>query len=222
MSQELSVPVYGQDGKETSKLSINIDDLGGKVKLRLLKEVVSIQENNQRQGNRKTKTRGQIQGTSQKPWRQKGLGRARSGNKNSPIWVGGAVAHGPKNQNFTKQIPLKMKRGALGSALISKIQSEEIRVVENLDFTSPKTKEAVKLLANLKVVGSVLVANDKIDFNSILSFQNLEKPNKLKTIPASDVNAYEVMKRKNFVITKSGLESLVEKIVKTRNVGVSA
>lgn len=222
MSTELSVPVYGLDGKETSQLKINLDDLGGFVKLRLLKEVVSIQENNQRQGNRRTKTRGQIQGTSAKPWRQKGLGKARSGNKNSPIWVGGATAHGPKNQNFTKQIPLKMKRGALGSALISKMQSEEIRIVENLDFASPKTKEAIKVLANLNVNGSVVVANDKLDFNSILSFQNLEKPNRLKTIPAADVNAYEVMKRKYLVITKVGLEELIKKIANIRTVGVPA
>jgi len=222
MSQELVIPVYSGDGKETSKMSINIDDLGGMVKLRLLKEVVTILENNTRQGTRCTKTRGKIQGTSKKPWRQKGLGRARSGNKNSPIWVGGATAHGPKNQDFKKDIPLKMRRGALGSALISKIQSEEIRVVDSLDMDVIKTKNALKLLENLKIKKSITIANHNNNINSRLSFRNVENVIKAKTIASQDLNAYEVMKRKYLIITQKGLEDLVAKIAKIRLVGVNS
>jgi large subunit ribosomal protein L4 len=203
-------------------MTINLDDLGGKVKLRLLKEVVLRLETNQRQGNRRTKTRGKIAGTSAKPWRQKGTGRARSGNKNSPIWVGGATAHGPKNQNFHKDIPIKMKRAALGSALISKIQNEEIIVIDSLEFDKPKTKEAIELLNNLKIEKSICIANDKHDLDIIKSFNNLKTPRKIETCPAIDLNAFEIMKRKNLLITQKGLESIIEKVAKTATSGAKA
>lgn len=104
---------------------------------------------NKRVGTACTKTRAEVRGSGAKPWAQKGHGRARAGHRRSPIWVGGGIAFGPKPKDFGYTIPKKMKRAAMKSILSLKLQEKRLKVVENFSLESGKTKDLVKILANL-------------------------------------------------------------------------
>ncbi|MBD3218705.1 MAG: 50S ribosomal protein L4 [candidate division Zixibacteria bacterium] len=167
---------------------------------------------NQRQGTHSTKTRMEVRGGGAKPWRQKGTGRARAGSNNSPIWVGGGRAFGPKPKNYNKPIPRRLKRQALYSAFSSKAADERIMVIEQPELEKPKTRTVVEFLAGLDLYGSkVLILNEEQNRNFELSCRNIPGVSYMR---AKLINAYHLLNADYLLMTESALKEIEEVFAK--------
>jgi len=154
-----------------------------------------------------TKTRSQVSGGGKKPWGQKGRGGARAGSTRSPIWVGGGVAHGPKNnRNYNLKVNKKQKKLALLYALEQKAQKGSLFVVESIKIESGKTKDAAAVLKKLDV-RDALVVKEALDEKSFLAFRNL---NNSYLIESSELNAYLASTYHSVIIEKAVLDSIVK------------
>ncbi|MFH1701329.1 MAG: 50S ribosomal protein L4 [Candidatus Zixiibacteriota bacterium] len=163
---------------------------------------------NQRQGNASTRVRGEIRGGGAKPWRQKGTGRARSGTIRSPLWRGGGIVFGPHPRCYYNRMPKKQKRLALKSVFSDKAKTENIRVLDKLDFPDKKTKNLKTLLGNLELVGKkVLVLDEGMNPNPYWAARNLTG---VKVVRARLANAYDVLHADVLLITQSGLKEIAE------------
>jgi large subunit ribosomal protein L4 len=202
----VELQVFDADGKEKEKISFDESVFGDKVKTRTLREVVFAYEANRRQGTMNTKNLSDVQGSNKKPWKQKGTGRARTGQKHAPHRIKGSVAHGPHPRGFRVRVPAKMRQLALQSALLAKFKDGEVAVVDGLTFDKPRTKKFAKLLENSGLnKGTLLVGLDKEDQNFYLSARNV--PGSLvRTI--GRFNAYEVLRQRRMLLTRDALEAL--------------
>ncbi len=163
-----------------------------------------------RRGTASTKNRTNVRGGGAKPWRQKGTGRARAGSNCSPIWRGGGVIFGPMPRDFSKKVNKKVRKLALKRAFTSKLEEENVIVVDEIKFDEPKTKNAVAVLKNIKILSNALIIVDNSDDkNVMLSFKNL--PNVLLVKPDA-VNVYNLLYFNKIVITKSALETFSNKL----------
>lgn len=181
----MEAKVYNGKGEVVQTISLPEALFGVRAERDLLHQVVTTMQANKRTPIAHTKTRGEVSGGGKKPWRQKGTGRARHGSIRSPLWRGGGVAHGPRNdKDYTRTIPRKMKARALAMVLSSKWKDGEIIFVDTLNFTEPKTKTASAFLGTLaKETGltklsykkgkRALVATVGQDKNAEKSFRNL-------------------------------------------------
>jgi large subunit ribosomal protein L4 len=164
---------------------------------------------NLRQGNASTKNRGAVSGSGRKPWRQKGTGRARAGSVRSPLWHKGGKTFGPHPRDFSFDVPKKVKRIALAEAVNSKFQNKQLFCVEDLKENITKTKDLVKILKNLKLSGKVLAILDGCH-------EGIERVSKnvygLTYICSTDVNAYDVLRHKYLLLSKTGLKKLVNRL----------
>ena len=139
----METTVFTKDGKESGKVTLPEAVFGAKWNPDLVHEVVVSMQSNARSGNAHTKDRGEVSGGGKKPWRQKGTGRARHGSRRSPIWVGGGVTHGPRNEkDYGKKINKKVRAKALASTLSKKHADGEVIFVDALSFDAPKTADA--------------------------------------------------------------------------------
>ncbi|MBN1799086.1 MAG: 50S ribosomal protein L4 [Spirochaetales bacterium] len=145
----MKTKVYSKQGKVTKEITLNDEVFDSKVRQGTIYEAIKNELANSRVGTACSKGRGEITASTQKPWRQKGTGRARSGDRKSPLWVGGGVAFGPKPRDFSYRIPKKMKRLAFKSILSLKTKEERLKVVEDFSVDSGKTKDLLKILKNL-------------------------------------------------------------------------
>lgn len=200
------LPLYSKDGKSAGTVKVNEKLFGELVRKKLLHQVVVIHEANQREGNAHTKTRGEVEGSAKKLWPQKHTGRARMGTKRSPIWVKGGIVFGPRKKEYRLGITDSMRRAALDSALLGKILDKEVAVVEGLSFDKPKTKAMSGLIKSIGLKRSVLLAVGKHDPNVWLSSRNIQK---LSVRPVRELNAYDVVKHKDLLLTKEALDALV-------------
>jgi len=142
--------IYNIEGKEVSKVSVPEAVFGLAWNGDLVHQVVTSIESSKRHSIAHTKDRGEVRGGGKKPWRQKGTGRARHGSRRSPIWVGGGVTFGPRNEkDYTRKVNKKMKTKALYTILSQKLRDGEILFVDSIAFTEPKTKEAKQVLSGL-------------------------------------------------------------------------
>ncbi len=174
----------------------------------LVHQIATSQMSNRRQVVAHTKTRGEVSGGGKKPWRQKGTGKARHGSIRSPIWVGGGVTFGPRNErNFKKDVPKKMKRKALFMLLTEKLKNDSLIIVDSFDIKEIKTKEVKKMIDSLDLKGSVLIALEDLNETIIKSVRNIEK---VATIQAKDLNCLDVLSYKYLVVTKKGIEKISE------------
>lgn len=149
----MEAKIYNQTGKEAGKVKLPEGIFGLPWNADLVHQVVVSMRSNDREAIAHTKTRGEVRGGGKKPWKQKGTGRARHGSTRSPIWVGGGVAHGPRNdKNFTRKINKKMKAKALFTILSQKMRDGEILFVDSLSFSEPKAKDAKAILSSLSGV----------------------------------------------------------------------
>jgi large subunit ribosomal protein L4 len=187
---------------------VDIATLGDKVKKRLLFDAVHMYESRKRVGTASTKTRSEVAGSSHKPWRQKGTGRARAGTRKSPIWRGGGVTFGPKPRDYSYSLPRKALREALRSAVLSKFRDDEVRLVEALSFEEPSTKTMAALLKDAGIEGACLVVTAERDAGVYLSCRNLRN---VSCMPVSDLNAYDVLKHRNMVMTDDACAKMLER-----------
>lgn len=170
---EIKAPLFAADGTSKGDIELDAAVFGIEPNLPVLHQVITAQLAAKRSGTSSTKTRGEVRGGGRKPWRQKGLGRARQGSIRAPHWVGGGVAHGPKPRDFSQRTPKKMKRLALRSALSARASEEAVKVIEDFDWSAPKTKQAVSLLRAIGADGKSLVVLGKLDGAAGRSFRNL-------------------------------------------------
>lgn len=201
------VNVYNMLGEQVEEIELNEDVFGVEVNEHVLYEVVKNQLANKRQGNQSVKTRAEVRGGGRKPWRQKGTGRARHGSTRSPIWVGGGVTFAPKPRDYSYKVPKKVKRLAMKSALSSKVLSEELIVLEELNLQEPKTKEMAKILSNIKAGKKTLIIMDEKNMNVIKSAKNI--PN-TKTALVNTLNVYDILNSDSFIITKDAVTKVEE------------
>src|ERR1700735_5511988 len=149
----MNADVYNLQNEKVGTMELPADIFGARWNAALVKQVIDAQLANRRSPWAHTKTRGEVSGGGKKPWRQKGTGRARHGSTRSPLWVGGGVAHGPRNdKNFSRKINKKMKAKALYTILSRKMKDGEVLFVDSFTFKAPKTKEALSVLKNLSTV----------------------------------------------------------------------
>jgi len=158
-------------------------------------------------GTHDTKTRGEVSGSGRKPWRQKGTGRARAGSRRSPLWRGGGVVFGPHPRDYGYKLPKKVRRLALKSALSSKVEAGEIKVLDQLTIDQPKTKEMVQVLKNLDIDNKALVVTAGADQNVYKSARNIPG---VKSLPANSLNVYDLLAFGTLVITKDAVNTVEE------------
>lgn len=170
---DVKAPLFTSDGTSKGDIELDAEIFGIEPNLDVLHQVITAQLAAKRSGTASTKTRAEVRGGGRKPWRQKGLGRARHGSIRSPQWVGGGIAHGPKPRDFTQRTPKKMKRLALRSALSARASEAAVKVIEDIDWAAPKTKQALSLLQAIGAEGKALVVLGKLDGIAGRSFRNL-------------------------------------------------
>lgn len=202
---EIKAPLFSRDGAEKGEVTLDAELFGIEPNVHVIHQVVTAQLAGRRRGTHSTKTRAEVRGGGRKPWRQKGLGRARHGSIRSPQWVGGGIAHGPKPRDYSQRTPKKMKRLALRSALSARASESAIKVVEDFEWDAPKTKSAAALLASIGVDGKVLVVLDKRDVNAQLAFRNIPS---VRLAEAGHVTTYDVMWAEDLVFSASTVASL--------------
>jgi len=197
-----------KNGKEKGEVEVREEVFSYPVKEHLLYESVVNYMANKRRGTASTKTRGEVSGGGRKPWRQKGTGRARAGSIRSPLWRKGGTVFGPKPRDYSYRLPKKERRNALKSALALKFSEDRLLIFESLDFASPKTKEAAKLLNELKLDSALVVENHQ-NRNLFLSLRNLPR---VKAIDQSQLSPYDILNHDWLVFTKKSFESLLERL----------
>ena len=196
-----TVDVYNADGKVVGNMDLNENVFGVTVRSDVMHEVVVNYLANQRQGTQSTRTRTEVRGGGAKPWRQKGTGRARQGSIRAPQWVGGGVALGPKPRDYRYTVNKKVRRMALKSALSSKVEENEIIVLDAFSCDEIKTKQVTTLLKNLNVNEKALIVLPENDKNVVLSARNIKG---VDTTYVGAINTYEVLNHTKCIILKDG------------------
>ena len=205
----ISVPIRDTSGGESGSYEFDPADLvkGGELNRQLMHDAVVMYESNRRVGTVQTKSRGMVRGSTKKLFRQKGTGRARAGNARTPVRRGGGHAFGKKPRDFSYRLPKKAVRQAARMALLSKFQDGQAVVLGDWDCSAPKTKPVVAALKALGVDGSsVLITTDGVDQNLYRSARNIED---VQVLPASDLNAYALLRHRNFIVTVSAMDGLL-------------
>ena len=162
-----------------------------------------------RSGTACTKTRAEIKGTGAKPYRQKGTGRARAGSNKSPVRVGGGVAFGPRPRVYIKKVNKKVRQLALKRAFSERIKDTNVHIVDHLDFTDHKTKNAVKLLNNLNLERKTLMIVKDYTDNTLLATDNISNVLLMK---AASVNVYQLLNYKNVLFSEDAIKAFVERL----------
>jgi len=203
----MSVPVYSLLGKATGSMILPKEIFGVTVNKALLAQAMRVYTNNQKTHPGSTKTRGEVKGSTAKIYRQKGTGRARHGGIRAPIFVGGGIVFGPKPRKVTLDLPKKMKKAALVSALSSKMADKNISGVSGLEKMTGKTKEAFGMMSKINSGKSTLIIIGENQDIVVRAVRNLPK---VMVLPASQINAYEVLKHHSLLITKEAISKLGE------------
>ena len=201
----INVPVYDSSGNPLEDTSLSEEKFGDKVHRELLRDVVIMHEANHRRGTASTKTRGKVKGGGRKPWMQKHTGRARAGSIRSPLWKGGGVIFGPHPRDYSYSMNRKAKKVALQSAILSKLQDNQVVLIDKLEFDSPSTKKMANLLKSLGIKESCLIVIPELNETIWKSSRNIYN---LKVRVASDLNAYDVIKYKKVLIVKDVLDNI--------------
>lgn len=195
---DITAPLFKADGTRSGEIVLDTEIFGIEPNMAVLHQVVTAQLAAARAGTASTKTRAEVRGGGRKPWRQKGLGRARHGSIRSPQWAGGGIAHGPRPRDYTQRTPKKMKRLALRSALSARAAEQAVLIVDEFDWTAPKTKQAVSLLAAMGVGGKTLLVTSQLDNVAGRSFRNLTD---VRVVEPGHLTAYDVLWSDSVVFT---------------------
>ena len=185
------IPMFDTKGEKVGEVELRSDIFGAPINVPLMHQAFVRQLANARQGTHKTKSRGEVNRTKAKWYRQKGTGRARHGSRNANLFVGGGIAHGPRPRKYTKKMPRKMRRAALRSALSAKAMENQVFVVDKLEMEVPKTKDMVAVLGSLGLDDQgVLVLLPEKNEPVEKSARNLPK---VKTLRASYLNIRDLL-----------------------------
>jgi large subunit ribosomal protein L4 len=202
-TQTFEAPVYSATGRAQQQQALPAALFDGTINVPVMHQAVKAFLANQRQGNAKTKTRGQVTGGASKPWKQKGTGRARQGSTRAPNWPGGGTVFGPIPRKYTQAVPKTVKALARKSAFNARASEGSIMLIEALEFAAPKTKQMLALLASLGVSErKVLLLTDGVKPGVYLSARNLPT---VHVMPYRDASTYHVLWSDVVVIESSAL-----------------
>ena len=163
---------------------------------------------NQRQGTHKAKERSEVRGGGKKPWKQKGRGGARAGTTRSPLWVGGGTIFGPKPRNYHQDLPKKVRKLAKASALSAKIKDEQLLIVEDFNFESPKTKDFIQFLSSINADGKkFLLLTEGNQSNIYKSGRNIPK---VQVLEADKASTYDILNNQVLVLQESAVSSILK------------
>ena len=204
----IDLAVYNTDGKEVESLKVDEAAFGGSVRHPLLKQAIVMYHANKRVGTAATKSRGMVVGSGRKLFRQKGTGNARVGNSRTGKRVGGGVTFAKTAREFRQRMPKKQRRLARDSAILAKLLSSNVIVVDGLQIDKPKTRDVVNILSNLKIDRSCLVTIDSADASLVKSVNNIPK---VAVLPVSQLNAGDICNHRKMLFTKEALLSVLEK-----------
>ena len=206
----IDLAVYNRDGQEVDSLKVDESAFGSAVRYPLLKQAIVMYHANKRVGTSATKSRGMVTGSSRKLFRQKGTGRARVGNIRTGKRVGGGVTFAKGLRDFGKRMPKKQRRLARDSAILAKLLSNDVVVVDGLDFEKPHTADFVSVLSNLKILSkdSCLVTISDYDENLYKSAKNVPK---VAVMPVAELNAADICNHRKMLITYEAFLSLLNK-----------
>jgi large subunit ribosomal protein L4 len=201
----MEIPVLNKSGEQVSTLTIDEQTLGGEINPDLIKQAFVMYHANRRQGSARTRGRSMVEGSTRKLYKQKGTGNARMGAVRTVIRRGGGVAFGKTKtrEQYRLSMPVKMRRKANRNALLSKLIDNEVRVVDDLNFETPRTKTFADLLTSLKVDRSCLVAVAPGNENARLAARNLE----ISLCSSEQLTCWEMLNHRYLVIAKSDLEA---------------
>ena len=201
-----TIKVYNMEGKEAGEMELSADVFEAKINVPLMQQAVLTTLASQRRGTHETKTRSNVAGTTKKPWRQKGTGRARVGTRRNPVWTGGGVAFGPHPREYGFKMPKKMRKAALRSALSDKFANGEIIVFDELAMEAPKTKTMVALLNQFEANNAIVVM-DEFNENVFKSVRNIAG---VMPLEACGINVYNVLGSQKLVMTKAAVAKVEE------------
>jgi large subunit ribosomal protein L4 len=201
------VALFNQAGAQVGEIELNDSVFGIEPNRAVLADAVIMQQASLRAGTHDVKSRSEVRGGGRKPWKQKGTGRARQGSIRAVQWVGGGRAFGPTPRSYSYKLPKKVRRLAIKSALSSKVQNNEILVLDSLAFEAPKTKDMVKVLGSLNVNGKALIVTGDYDSAVALSARNIPG---VKFVSAEGINVLDVLHHDNLVITQDAVAKVEE------------
>ena len=201
------IKIFDPAGNDVETVAANDTVFGIEPNIYVMHEVVKSQMAALRQGTANTKTRGMVSAGGRKPFRQKGTGNARQGTIRAPHYAGGGVVFGPHTRSYAYRVNNKVVKLAMRSALSAKLADGELTVVNEFGFEKPSTKAAKAALEALKIKGRTTIVVDDDDFESFLSFRNLEN---VLIIGATESNCYDLLDNANLVLTKAALNYLEE------------
>lgn len=201
-----TLKVYNQEGKEVGDIQLNESIFDVEISKDAMHQVVLAQLANKRQGTQSAKTRAEVRGGGIKPWRQKGTGRARQGSIRAPQWIHGGIVFAPKPRDYRVSVPKSMRRTALKSALTSKVQDNEMIVLENLEFNAPKTKGMISVLNAFEAKKTLIIVAESNE-NVYKSARNIPG---VAVIPVNNINVYDILKYEKLMLTKGAVSKIEE------------
>ncbi len=205
-----SLSVVDKQGKEKEKIKISDDLVKQGAKSEVIYQDIRRYLAQRRSGTHSTKGRSEVRGGGRKPWRQKGTGNARAGTIRSPLWKGGGVVFGPKPRDYSFKLNKKVIKKSKAIALSEKFKDKKLFVVDDFGFKKPNTKDAAKILDNLKITdGKVLIVTENLNDDSSKSFRNISG---VLVESARGLNAYYLMLVDYVVFTKNSLNEMVERM----------
>jgi len=219
-----TVKVRNLKNKEVGEVKLSDAVFGAELNEALIHAAVRNFRANGRQGTSATKTRGNVSGSGRKLWKQKGTGRARIASLRSPLWKGGGNVHGPQPRDWSYQMPKKMRRGALRSALSERLREGNLIVIDEFGFKNPKTSEFLGAMGTLGLVdkkksAKTLIVDSLDNLNLILSSRNVEKT---KVTNSFGLNIYDIIYHEKLLISKAALEELTSLLDPKRESGAEA
>jgi len=205
----IELPIHDKQGKAIDTLQIDESILGGEVRPALLKQAYVMFHANKRQGSARTKSRGMVEGSTKKLFRQKGTGNARMGTRRTVIRKGGGVAFAKTatRESYRLRMPKKMRRLANRNALLAKLVDGEVKCVDDLGMDSPKTKAARAILDALDIDRTCLVAHRPANENVLLACRNLEY---VRLTRVDQLNVFDVLNHRYLVIDRPALEAFLD------------
>ena len=204
----VAIPILNTAGTSVGSYEFDTTELAETVNRQLLHDVVVMYEANQRLGSHRTKSKGEVSYSTKKLYRQKGTGRARAGSRKSGVRRGGGHIHHLRPRDYSFKMNKKAVRAALRMAMLSKIEDQQLLLLDSFTVSSPQTKPVATILAALGTVGtSLLIGTEGEDRNLFLSARNIPKVS-VKSI--REFNAYSILRPKHVLLTRSGFEAFVQ------------
>lgn len=202
----IELPIYNQAGDKVETVQVDPEKLGGEVRKALLKQALVMYHANQRQGTVQTKARGEVAGSTRKLFRQKGTGNARTGGIRNPIKVGGGHAKQKRPKDWRLAMPKKARQLATKSAILSKLQSNDVRVVNEIKLDAVKTKPVADMFKKLGIDRSVLVAVNGQNEALVKSARNIDRTT---LTSVAELNAWDILRNRTLLLTRDGLDRIL-------------